>query len=214
MRLPRSDKGTEKPLSYSTIEKTFYSFFLYGDVLDTPLDYLADDGRNPRDLEVLQVVRLMNIVADEIYVGHFDPVLRAYQIEKRVQRGEEIPEPHLRAFRMSKEEIIYVWLRYVRQIIQTYFNMMGTPIDERKMFQYSFPEPLWDRLRAYVGNLKQLPVWVNRDLSLTAFGGKQTYDFWQKVFETGRSPQGQQVLAGPINLMELIREDQPLPVSS
>jgi hypothetical protein len=115
---------------------------------------------------------------------------------------------------MSKEEIIYVWVGYVRQIVQNYFLMTGSPIAQDKMFQYPFPDPLWDRLNAYVGNLKRLPVWVNRDLSLTAFGGKQTYDFWQKVFETGKSPQGQQVLAGPINLMELISEDQPLPVAS
>jgi hypothetical protein len=81
-------------------------------------------------------------------------------------------------------------------------------------FQYQFPEPLGDKLSAYVGNLKRLSVWVNHDLSLTAFGGKQTYDFWQKVSETGRSPQGQQVLAGPINLTELIREDQPLAAST
>ncbi len=32
-------RGKEKPLSYSTIEKTFYSLFIYQDLLDTPLDY-------------------------------------------------------------------------------------------------------------------------------------------------------------------------------
>ena len=79
-------------------------------------------------------------------------------------------------------------------------------IDERKLFQYPFPEPLWDRLRAYVANLAKLPVWLNRDLSATVFGGKQNYEYWQKVFETGKAPLGQQVLAAPINLMEMIRD--------
>lgn len=46
---------------------------------------------------------------------------------------------------------------------------------------------------------------MNRDLSQTVFGGKQNYEFWQTIFESGKSPQGQQVLAGPINLMEMIQ---------
>lgn len=29
-------KGKERPFSYSAVEKTFYSFFIFGDVLDTP----------------------------------------------------------------------------------------------------------------------------------------------------------------------------------
>jgi hypothetical protein len=198
-------KGIDKPLSYSTIEKTFYSFFIYQDLLSTPLDYRADEGLNPRDLEVEQVVRLMNLIADEIYIGSFDPDLGTYRIENRVQKGESIPEPHLRAFRMSKEEILYVWLKYIRQIVQGYFVYLGTPMDEARLFQYRFPEPLWDRLRAYLQSLKGLPVWANRDLSLSAFGGKQTYEYWQAIFETGRSPQGQQVLAGPIRLTEMIK---------
>ncbi len=57
-----------------------------------------------------------------------------------------------------------------------------------------------------VQSLKGLPVWVNRDLSQTVFGGKQNYEFWQTIFESGKSPQGQQVLAGPINLMEMIQQ--------
>ena len=50
-----------------------------------------------------------------------------------------------------------------------------------------------------------LPLWVNKDLSATVFGGKQNNSFWQTVFETGRSPQGVQVLAKPLNLVEMIK---------
>jgi hypothetical protein len=197
-------RGKEKPLSYSTIEKTFYSFFIYGEALDTPIDYRLEEGMNSRDLEVRQILRLMNLIAEEVFVGEFDPDLGTNRIENRLQKGEQIPEGHLRAFRLSKEEILYVWLGYVSQIVRTFFNMLGQPIDEERLFQYSFPTPLWDRLRAYVSNLKKLPVWVNHDLSLSVFGGKQNYEYWQRVFETGKSPQGQQVLAAPINLMQMI----------
>lgn len=197
-------KAQEKPLSYSTLEKTFLSFFIYPDLLETSINYRLEEGLNPRVLEISQVVQIMNVVANEIYVGKYELEIGAKRIEYRVQKGELVPESHLRAHRLSREEILYVWLGYVRQIIQLFFTMAGPPFDEKKLFQYPFPEALWDRIRSYVSNLALLPVWVNRDLSQTVFGGKQNYDFWKTIFETGKSPQGQQVLAEPINLMKMM----------
>ena len=199
-------KSTEKPLSYSTIEKTFLSFFIYSDLLDTPLNYKADDGLNPRQLEIDQVVRLMNLVAEVLLVNQFDRELGTARLENKVQKGEDIPEPHLRAFRMCKEEVLYSWLSYVKQIALMHFTMAGQPFDQTRPFQYKFPEQLWDRLRAYLVNLRALTLWVNRDLSATVFGGKQNNDFWRTIFLDGRTPQGQQVLSAPLNLMDMIQE--------
>ncbi len=198
-------RAKDKPLSYSTIEKTFYSFFIYRDVLQTPIDYRLDEGENPRDLEKRQILKLMNIIAEEIYIKRYDPDIGTYRIEDRVRKGEDIPEPHLIAYRISKEEIIYNWLRYVSQIIKNYFIMQGKPIDEKKLFQYNFQEPLWDRIRTFVRNFRDLSIWVNKELSNTVFGGKQNYEYWQTIFETGKTPQGFEVLAKPINLMEMIK---------
>ena len=39
------------------------------------------------------------------------------------------------------------------------------------------------------------------------FGGKRNYDYWQSIFETGRTPDGQQVLQnGGIDLMKMIQD--------
>lgn len=198
-------RGSERPLSYSTIEKTFYSFFIYPDALETPLDYRQDEGENPRDLEREQILRLMNTVAEIIYVGQFDHGIGTHRIERKVQDGDDVPPHHLRAFRMSKEEILYNWLRYVGQVIKNFLLMQGQVIQEDRLFQYRFPEPLWERVEAFLKNLKSLPLWINLDLSETVFGGKQTYDYWQKIFETGKTPGNQQVLAAPLNLMSMIQ---------
>lgn len=198
-------RGKERPLSYSTIEKTFYSFFVYQEVLETPLDYRMEEGENPRDLERRQILRLMNLIAQEIYVGKFNPELGTDKIENRLQKGEDYPHEHLRAFRMSKEEIVYNWLSYVGQIARQYFIMLGKPDPQERLFQYPFPEQIWDNIGKFLRSLKALPLWVNRDLSETVFGGKQNNGFWKTVFETGRTPQGMQVLAHPLNLIEMIR---------
>jgi hypothetical protein len=200
-------RGKEKPLSYSTIEKTFYSFFIFQEVLDTPINYLLEEGENPRELEKLQIMQLMNTIADIIYIGKFDTDIGTGQIENKIQKGESIPLGHLIAYRMSKEEILYNWLKYIGQIIKSYFIMQGKPIKEEKLFQYKFPEPLWERISIFLKNLSILPAWVNKDLSNTVFGGKQVNDYWQTIFETGKSPQGLQVLVEPIDLMKMISDD-------
>jgi hypothetical protein len=198
-------RGKERPLSYSTIDKTFYSFFIYQEVLETPINWRFEEGENARELEKSQILTLMNLIADEIYVGKFDPEVGTDKIESRLQKSEDFAFPHLRAFRMSKEEILYNWLRYVQQIAKMYFISTGKPIVEEKLFQYHFPEQLWENIRHFVRNLAALPFWVNRDLSATAFGGKQVNNYWQTVFESGKTPQGVQVLAQPLNLIELIK---------
>jgi len=148
----------------------------------------------------------MNIIAEELFIGKFEPDIGTYRIENKIQKGEDIPEKHLIAYRMSKEEILYNWLRYIEQIIKNYFIMQGKPIQESKLFEYRFPEPLWERIRIFIRNLGNLPLWVNRELASTIFGGKQNYEYWQTIFETGKTPQGYQVLVKPLDLMDMIKE--------
>lgn len=198
-------RSKEKPLSYSTIEKTFYSFFIYQELLETPIGFRIEEGENPRQLEKEQIVKLMNIIAKSVYIGKYDPGIGTHRIENRIQKGEKIAEDHLIAYRMSREEIMYTWLKYVQQIAKNYFIILGKPVNEDRLFQYKFPEGLWEKIGTFVLNLRQLPLWINTELSLSVFGGKQSYEYWQTIFETGRSPQGQQVLAAPLNLMEMIK---------
>ena len=196
-------RAKEKPISYSSIEKTFYSFFIYQDLLEIPISYKLEEGSNPRSLEKVQIVHLMNIIAEEIFNDQFDLEIGTSQIESKIQKGEDIPLEHVRAYRMAKEEIMYNWLKYLSQIVQYHLVAQGVPVNEKKLFQYKFSETLWINIRNYVKNLSLLPLWTNNTLSSTVFGGKQNYQFWQTIFTTGASPQGVKVLAQPINILEL-----------
>ena len=90
-------RGKERPLSYSTVEKTFYSFFIYQEVLDTPISYKLEVGENPRELEKEQILNLMNIIADEIFIGKYDMDIGTNRIENRLQSGDKLPNDHVRA---------------------------------------------------------------------------------------------------------------------
>lgn len=198
-------RAKEKPLSYSTVEKTFYSFFINPDALETNIDYRLEVGHNPRQLEKSQIIKLMNIVADVILVDKFDFDIGTYRIENKIQQGENIDWDHVVGYRMMKEEIIYAWLKYILDVITIYYAQNGVAIyGRRDFFQYEIPAQLWTNIKNFITNLRNLSLWKSREFSSTLFGGKQVSSFWKAIFETGKSPRGEEVLANPINVSTMI----------
>lgn len=199
-------KAKDKPLSYSSIEKTFFSFFISQEALSTTLDYRSEEGLNPRYLEVEQIVKLMNIIADKIVIGKFDLDKGSNQIENKIQKGEEPDWNHVVAYRMLKEEIMYVWLGLVKDVISQYYLISEGMFvgDGHDLFQRKFPINLWRNIENFIVNLSLLPLWKSKELSSTIFGGKNNYEFWKKVFMTGKSPNGEQVLPEPLNISKMV----------
>lgn len=143
----------------------------------------------------------MNIIADEILWGNLTRLLGLLKLNTKSKKGKMfLKSIYIIAFRMAKEEIIYNWLRHIRQIIILYFFMQRKMVPEKKLLQYRFPDTLWETIKDFVRDLRSLPLWVNRDLSATVFGGKQNYDYWQTIFSTGRTPQGLEILPEPLSI--------------
>lgn len=202
-------RGNSLPLSYSTFEKTLLSTFVNPKtVLKTRINYKIDEGLNPRILEKEQLIYLCNILAEELLIDRYDTEIGTYRIENTIAagKGNGIPDNHLVAYRLFKEEIMYNWVKYIRFLVKNYFYVTGTMIDEENLFQQKIPEQLWDNIRLFIINFRELPVWKDRTMSATIFGGKNNYDFWNIVFKTGRTPDGTSVLIEPINVIEMIRK--------
>jgi len=196
-------RATDKPLSYSTVEKTFFSFFINGEPLSTNISFGLEDGMNPREIERNQIVSVMNVIAEEILIDKFDFTIGTNRIENRIRAGEVLPPDHIRACRMCKEEIMYSWLNLIWQIVRYYFVMTGTPIDEKCLFEREFDQALVVNIKNAVKNISNLPLWKNMELSI--FGGKQVSNYWKTVFETGRTPEGMLILAEPIRIPDLVK---------
>jgi hypothetical protein len=197
-------RGKETALSYSTIEKTFYSFYVFQEVLETPINFRVEENENPRIVEGSQILRVMNLIAETLYVNKFDTEIGSDKIESRIQNGEVFALEHLRAFRLSKEEIVYNWSQYLAQVARQYFITTGKPDPKDRLFQIPFPEQVWTNMQKFLENLAALPLWVNMALSDTVFGGKQNNSYWRQVFETGRTPQGMPILSRPISLTDML----------
>jgi len=204
-------KAKELPISYSAYDKTFLASLIDSKlILKTTISYKTDAGLNPRELEIDQIIRLLNIVAEEIYINKFQPETGVYQVENKIVNNQDtkITDDHLIAYRMSREEILFNWLRYLKEVIRAYFINTGKIIEESKMFQYQFDEQVWINIRNFIHNLKELPLWKNRSMAATIFAGKNNYDYWKTIFESGKSPDGADVLTKPINFIEMINNLQ------
>lgn len=202
-------RGNELPLSYSTFEKTFLSRFVNAKtILTTPLDYKADEGLNPRILEKEQAIRLCNIIAEEILIDKYDDNIGTFKIENKIVagNGDMIPDEHLVAYRLLKEEIMYNWLKYIELLINNHFAYSGIMYDRENLLQQKFSEALWENIRTFIINLASMPIWKDRSMSSTIFGGKNVYDFWNTIFTTGKTPTGTPVLLKPINVTEMIKK--------
>lgn len=198
-------KGTERPISYSAVEKAVYSQMIYGGLLDTPDDHKNDIGENPRDLEREQIVRFLNLVAQHVYIDKYDFAFGSAKLENKVQKDEAVPDDHLRAHRMGREEILYSWIELAMSVFQTSVVAYGRIWDRDRPFHRPLPEAAWQSMENFIVNFSRLPLWRNRALSATIFGGKQNAQFWKDAFANG-SANGITIMAGGgVNLIELMK---------
>lgn len=201
-----SGKGSDRPMSYATIDGTFFKEFVYKQVLETPIGEGIDRGDNPRQQEREQLIKLMNLFAEIFFVGQWNPDVGGNKLENRLQKGDNIAEAHLRAWRIAREEILANVLAWVRLVIENYFAWTGQQVQKDRLLHRALPEPLWVRIEFFLRRMRDLPCWVDKNLSNTVFGGKQNLDYWRLIFETGVAPSGVRVLAKPLVLTDMIQQ--------
>ena len=198
-------KSKELPISYSAFDKTILSSFVNPQFLDDTID--SNEGRNLREIEIEQIVKTLNILAENIYIDKFILEVGTARIESKVieQKDSDITDEHLLAFRISKEEILYNWIQYLKMVIDGYFTNTGEMFSPKEIFQKEFPEQLWINIETFVKNLVLLPLWKDRPMAKNIFSGKQKNDYWKCIFEKGKNPDGVEVLAKPLNWVDMIK---------
>lgn len=196
-------RGTSRPLAYATVEKAFFQL-LYQKALGSAIDDGLESGTNPRDLERTQMIRLMNVFAEVFFVDKWDPDVGGRQIENRISKGDEIPEHHLRAWRIARDEVAVNVIRWVKLVITNYFAYTGQMVEGERLLHTRLPDDLWERVTSFLENLSTLPCWVDKSMAQVVFGPKQNHDYWDQVFRLGKSPDGTNVLAEGLKLQEMI----------
>ena len=93
------------------------------------------------------MVRLMSSFAEIFFIGNWDHDIGGRRLENRIQKGESIPEEHLRAWRVSREEVAINIMRWVRLVINNHNAVTGKQVELDRLFLEEFPESLWGQYR-------------------------------------------------------------------
>ena len=185
-------------MAYSTVDRAFFQL-LYPGSLSTPIDQGVERERERR-----QMSRLMNVFADTVLIGKWDFELGGRRLEFRIQKGDRFPDSHLRAWRMSREEVAVNIMRWVRLVIENHNAVNGRQVERDRLFLEEFPDSLWENVERFFRRLSELACWTDTELSSSVFGPKQNLDYWEMVFKTGVSPSGSRILPRGLELQELI----------
>lgn len=197
------DSKKELPIDYKVFTKNFFEIMMNTNCfVTTLLSYTDDKGMNPRKLEIEQLVKLCNIIAEEIYINKYNVIVGNRRIEQLVIKKNDvnITDEHLIACRLSREELIINWLPYIKEIIQNYTG------NEYNIFQYEFKQDLWEEIRMFIRNFAKLPLWKNREITKDVFEGKSDNNYWKIIFRTGKTKNNVQVLDKPINIEEILKK--------
>ena len=162
-----SGRGADRPMSYSTVDKAFFQL-LYQKALSTPIDQGAERG-----LERRQMIQLMSMFANIFFVGKWDFDLGGRRLESKIQKGDKFPPEHLRAWRVSREEVAVNILRWVRLVIENYNAVNMRQVERERLFLEEFPDALWENIRRFLESLSKL----------TCLGGhrSQLFGFWPQT---------------------------------
>lgn len=183
------DNDKSKPISYKAFEKSFLDLFI--------------DYNNIENIKIEQLIKLCNIIAEEIYINKYNENVGNSRIEQLIikENDKNITDEHLIAYRVSKEEILINWLPYIKEIIQIHLK-----INDNNLFVYDFDEELWADITKFIKWFVSLPLWKNRELASSVFSGNADNNYWKVVFETGKTEDNIQVLDKPINVAEILKK--------
>lgn len=196
-------RGTSRPMAYSTVENAFFQL-VYKDALSSSIDEGFETGSNPRIVERDQMIRMMNIFADVFFVDKWDPDVGGSQIESRVSKGEEVPENHLRAWRVARDEVAVNIVRWIRLVMESYFAHTRRMVVRERLMQTVMPDELWEQIEVFLTNLSTLRCWFDKLMAQSVFGPKQNLEYWERVFNTGQSPDNTRVLTEGLNILTMI----------
>ena len=202
-------KLRNRPIELRSFEIALFGTFINSHtVLNTPINLKNDQGQTTRSLEVNQMVQLLNILADALYINKFDLNIRFSRVEKNLldKKDTQYSDDYLIAYRLGKEEILYNLMQYLKMVITSYFEQSVSVINQDNIFQTKFDDQLWVYIKNFVRNVSQLPLWKSRsNVACNLFLGKYTYGYWEVIFKTGKNEDDTPILNKPLNTEELIK---------
>jgi len=189
----------DKPISYDAFEKTFIKFFVYRKPASDPID---PDEEYFRIIERKNVVKLMSLIAEKVLIGKFDNRIGAHKLEERIRKGENIPQPHIKAYRIFRPKTFEVWCEVLRDAIVYLLKVKRKLTDnyakEGKIFWCKLDDDDWEEISKMLDRIFDHKVWLSNNPKIIDAINNTRKEICQKLLTEGKVDD-EQVIETPID---------------
>ena len=207
-------RSRELPISYDSVEKTIFRWFVDATPCEVHIYECESQGKPyPRDIEAKNVVRLMNLLAEKTLIGKFDKSIGAYKIEEQIRKGKNIPDEHLRAFRLYRPAAFVVWCELLKEAIATYLIMNRKITNDMKserkkgkgtrIFWVVLDDNDWNAISKMIEKMIRHKIWIDRGETISNAFGQTRPEFFKRFLESGEI-EGKKLIEQPIDIQFLL----------
>ena len=144
--LSEKHRGPKQPLTFVRLKKTFFQQML----LQPPVEDEFESDSDFRKHERGNLVKLMNVIAEEGLEGRWDP--------------ERADAAHLKAERIFSAGAVRAWVILLRDTINVHLKQFDQE-GQRRFFYRVIPDTEFDYLRQFVKKVFNHKLWVDPDPS-------------------------------------------------
>lgn len=201
------------PISYDSVEKTFFRWFIDATPCDEEI-LESEENSYKRDIEAKNLVKLMNLFAEKTLEGKFDKNIGAHKIEEQIRKGKNIPDEHLRAFRLYRPAAFVVWCELLKEAIATYLNLNRKITNDMKterkkgkgtrIFWAELDDNDWNAISKMIDKMISHKIWIDRGETISNAFGQTRPEFFKKFLEKGEI-EGKKLVEQPIDTFYILQ---------
>jgi len=160
---PANKTGKQYAISWDSMNKYYFRYFLTSPALDVEIDS-KDDFRNQ---EIENNVMFLNILADELLIGKWNP--------------NAVNEEHKKAERIFRPGAIMIWFPMLRDIVFNKLDLVS-PDEAKKIFFRTIPNDKWEIIQKFVRKMFGHKIWIEKDTNIDVVLGNKKAEYTKKLF--------------------------------
>jgi hypothetical protein len=199
-----SSRSKKYPLSFESLRRGLLEIFLYLKPSAEPLSAT----QLMREKEKVNLQQLMNIIAEEILIDKFKPLIGIFKIEQRLRNNDpHITTEHLLAYRMLRQAPLIAWAEQFRDAVSTFINSKNKyqkDWHKEKFLWADLDDNDFKIIRNMIRFIKSHPSWTVEEENLVNQISTTKVNDWRLIINEGKLPGVVDSLYSPMNSGEIL----------
>ncbi len=160
---PENKTGKQYAISWDSMKKYYFRYFL----VKPPLHVEIDSKEDYRNQEIVNNIKLLNILAMEILEHKWSP--------------SEANEAHKKAERIFRPGAIMAWFPMLRDVIYNKLDLVN-PEEANQIFFRNVPEDKWALIEKFVKRMFGHQIWIEKDSNIDVVFGNKNLEYTKQLF--------------------------------